>query len=106
MRFDVATKKKILIPMDGSKSAIRALRFAAKTFDAVLLVLNVQPEMPSGRRVLLCDRDGQPRPRAHRSPHVGIGGYEGDLPGRVPGHYREVARRPARDRPRRGQSIA
>jgi nucleotide-binding universal stress UspA family protein len=46
----VATKKKILIPMDGSKSAIRALRFAAKTFDAVLLVLNVQPELPSGRR--------------------------------------------------------
>jgi nucleotide-binding universal stress UspA family protein len=47
----VAAKKKILVPMDGSKSAIRALKFAAKTFDAVLLVLNVQPEMTSGRRV-------------------------------------------------------
>jgi nucleotide-binding universal stress UspA family protein len=37
--------------MDGSKSAIRALKFAAKTFDAALLVLNVQPAMPTGRRV-------------------------------------------------------
>jgi nucleotide-binding universal stress UspA family protein len=51
MRFDVATKKKILVPMDGSPSAIRALKFAAKTFDAVLLVLNVQPAIASGRRV-------------------------------------------------------
>ena len=43
--------KKILVPMDGSKSAIRALKFAAKTFDAVLLVLNVQPALASNRLV-------------------------------------------------------
>ena len=35
--------KKILVPMDGSQSAIRALKFAAKIPDAVLLVLTVQP---------------------------------------------------------------
>lgn len=42
---------KFLIPMDGSESALRALKFAAKTSEASLLVLNVQPGMPSSRFV-------------------------------------------------------
>ncbi len=50
MRFNVPTKK-IVVAMDGSESAIRALKFAAKTFDAVLLVLNVQPGIASSRFV-------------------------------------------------------
>jgi nucleotide-binding universal stress UspA family protein len=44
-------KKKLLVPMDGSGAALRALRFAAKTHDAVVLVLNVQPAIPSSRFV-------------------------------------------------------
>jgi nucleotide-binding universal stress UspA family protein len=43
--------KKLLIPVDGSKAATRALKFAAKIPDAVLFVVNVQPAMYSGRRV-------------------------------------------------------
>lgn len=43
--------KKLLVPMDGSGSAMRALKLAAKTRDAVVLVLNVQPAMPSSRFV-------------------------------------------------------
>jgi nucleotide-binding universal stress UspA family protein len=40
-----------LIPMDGSDSALRALKYAAKTQHASLLVLNVQPNLPSSRFV-------------------------------------------------------
>lgn len=47
----MAAKKRILVPVDGSKSAIRALKFAANTFDAVLLVLNVQPAIRRSRFV-------------------------------------------------------
>jgi nucleotide-binding universal stress UspA family protein len=43
--------KKLLVPMDGSGSALRALKLAAKTRDAAVLVLNVQPAMPSSRFV-------------------------------------------------------
>lgn len=43
--------KKILVPMDGSKSALRALEFAAKAYPGSLLVLNVQPALPSSRFV-------------------------------------------------------
>lgn len=43
--------KKILVPMDGSKSALRALEFAAGAFAGSLLVLHVQPAMPSSRFV-------------------------------------------------------
>ena len=43
--------KKMLVPMDGSQSAIRALRFAANTFNATLLVLNVQPAISKSRFV-------------------------------------------------------
>jgi nucleotide-binding universal stress UspA family protein len=43
--------KKILVAMDGSKSALRALEFAAANHAAPLLVLNVQPTMPSSRFV-------------------------------------------------------
>jgi nucleotide-binding universal stress UspA family protein len=42
--------KKLLVPMDGSNSALNALKWAAKEGDAVL-VLNVQPAMPSSRFV-------------------------------------------------------
>jgi len=45
------SKTKILIPMDGSDSALRALKYAAKAHDAELLVLNVQPALPSSRFV-------------------------------------------------------
>jgi nucleotide-binding universal stress UspA family protein len=38
---------KLLVPMDGSASAIRALKLAAQAHGAVVLVLNVQPAMPS-----------------------------------------------------------
>ena len=55
---------------------------------------------------LLGDRDGQPRPRAHRDLHVGIDCYQGDLPGRMSGHYREVASRLALDASASGASIA
>ena len=43
--------KKVLVPMDGSKSALRALEFAGRSRDVSLLVLNVQPGMPSSRFV-------------------------------------------------------
>jgi nucleotide-binding universal stress UspA family protein len=46
----VATKK-LLIPMDGSQAATRALKFAAKIPGAVLFVLNVQPAIYSSRHV-------------------------------------------------------
>jgi nucleotide-binding universal stress UspA family protein len=42
---------KILVPMDGSDSALRALKYAAKAHDAELLVLNVQTKWPSSRFV-------------------------------------------------------
>ena len=35
--------KKLLVPMDGSAPALRALKWAATAGDAVVLVLNVQP---------------------------------------------------------------
>ena len=43
--------KKLLVPIDGSGPALRALKFAASTPDAVVIVLNVQPPMPSSRFV-------------------------------------------------------
>jgi nucleotide-binding universal stress UspA family protein len=43
--------KKILVAMDGSKPALRALEFAAANHAAPLVVLNVQPAMPSSRFV-------------------------------------------------------
>ena len=43
--------KKLLVPIDGSGSALRALKFAGGIHDAVVLVLNVQPVMPSSRFV-------------------------------------------------------
>ena len=43
--------KKLLVPMDGSGAALRALKWAAKTPDAVVLVLNVQPAISSSRFV-------------------------------------------------------
>jgi nucleotide-binding universal stress UspA family protein len=42
---------KFLVPMDGSECALRALKFAAKSRDATLHVLNVQPSLPSSRFV-------------------------------------------------------
>jgi nucleotide-binding universal stress UspA family protein len=42
---------KLLVPMDGSDSAMRALKLATKTRDAVVLVLNVQPPMSRSRFV-------------------------------------------------------
>jgi len=42
--------KKLLVPMDGSSSALNALKWAAKEGDAVF-ILNVQPAMPSSRFV-------------------------------------------------------
>ena len=43
--------KKILVPMDGSDCALRALKYAAKAPDAELLVLNAQAALPSSRFV-------------------------------------------------------
>jgi nucleotide-binding universal stress UspA family protein len=43
--------KKLLVPMDGSDSALKALKWAAQEPGVVLLVLNVQPPMPSSRFV-------------------------------------------------------
>lgn len=43
--------KKVLVAMDGSKSAMRALEFAAANYAVPLVVLNVQPPMPSSRFV-------------------------------------------------------
>ena len=42
---------KLLVPMDGSGSAIRALKLAVKAHGAVVLMLNVQPAYPSSRFV-------------------------------------------------------
>lgn len=42
---------RLLVPIDGSASAVRALKLAAKAPDAVVLMLNVQPAMPSSRFV-------------------------------------------------------
>jgi nucleotide-binding universal stress UspA family protein len=43
--------KKVLVPIDGSGPALRALKWAASAHDADVLVLNVQPVMPSSRFV-------------------------------------------------------
>ena len=43
--------KKLLIPIDGSEAATRALKFAAKIPDAALFVLNVQLPFRPSRRV-------------------------------------------------------
>lgn len=43
--------KKLLVPMDGSDAALKALKWAAKAPDAVVLVLNVQSAMSSSRFV-------------------------------------------------------
>ncbi len=42
---------KLLVPKDGSGSAIRALKLAAKAHGAVVLVLDVQPAYSSSRFV-------------------------------------------------------
>ena len=42
---------KLLVPMDGSGSALRALKWAAKAPDAIVIVLTVQPAMPNSRFV-------------------------------------------------------
>jgi nucleotide-binding universal stress UspA family protein len=42
----VATKK-LLVPVDGSSSALRALKWAVRTPDAAILILNVQPAISS-----------------------------------------------------------
>jgi nucleotide-binding universal stress UspA family protein len=44
-------KTKILVPMDGSDCALRALKWAAKAHEAELLVLNVQPALPRSQFV-------------------------------------------------------
>lgn len=47
--------KNVLIPVDGSANSLRALKFAAERFRASphvqLMLLNVQPAMPSSRHV-------------------------------------------------------
>ncbi len=47
--------KNILVPIDGSANSLRALKFAAERFresrHVQLLLLNVQPGMPSSRHV-------------------------------------------------------
>jgi nucleotide-binding universal stress UspA family protein len=49
------TTRNILVPMDGSRAALRALEYAAKRFrdsdNTCLLILNVQPRLPSSRTV-------------------------------------------------------
>jgi nucleotide-binding universal stress UspA family protein len=47
----MAKMKKILVPVDGSDCSLRALKHAAQDSDATLLVLHVQPAMPSSRAV-------------------------------------------------------
>jgi nucleotide-binding universal stress UspA family protein len=42
---------KLLVPIDGSDSALRALKFAAKTPQASIFILNVQPSLPSSHFV-------------------------------------------------------
>ncbi len=43
--------KKLLVPMDGSRSALKSLKWAAKPRDGLLLVLNVQPAISPSRFV-------------------------------------------------------
>ena len=47
--------RNILIPMDGSRAALRALEYAARRFrdsdNTCLLILNVQSRLPSSRTV-------------------------------------------------------
>jgi nucleotide-binding universal stress UspA family protein len=50
-RYGMAKVKKILVPVDGSECSLRALKHAAQDSDAMLLVLHVQPAMPSSRTV-------------------------------------------------------
>jgi nucleotide-binding universal stress UspA family protein len=49
------TTRNILVPMDGSRAALRALEYAAKRFrdsdNTCLLILNVQSRLPSSRTV-------------------------------------------------------
>jgi nucleotide-binding universal stress UspA family protein len=49
------TVKKVLIPVDGSPSSLRALKFAARKYSrsgsTTLLVLTVQERLPASRRV-------------------------------------------------------
>lgn len=49
------TTRNILIPMDGSRAALNALEYAARRFrdseHTCLLVVNVQPRLPSSRTV-------------------------------------------------------
>ena len=42
-------RKKLLVPMDGTASALKALRWAANDGDATVLVLNVQAPLPRSR---------------------------------------------------------
>ena len=44
-------KKKLLVPIDGSGPALRAMKWAGSIHDAAVLVLNVQPGMPRSRFV-------------------------------------------------------
>lgn len=43
--------KKLLVPMDGSDSALRALKLAATEPETLVLLLNVQPALPRSRFV-------------------------------------------------------
>jgi nucleotide-binding universal stress UspA family protein len=49
------TTRNILVPMDGSRAALHALEYAAKRFrdsdNTCLLILTVQPRLPSSRTV-------------------------------------------------------
>jgi nucleotide-binding universal stress UspA family protein len=49
------TTRNILVPMDGSRAALRALEYAARRFrdsdNTCLLLLNVQSRLPSSRTV-------------------------------------------------------
>jgi len=42
-------RKKLLVPMDGSVSALKALKWAAKDGESTVFVLNVQPPLPKSR---------------------------------------------------------
>ena len=44
-------KKKLLVPIDGSGSSLRALKWAGSIQNTAVLVLNVQPGMPRSRFV-------------------------------------------------------
>jgi nucleotide-binding universal stress UspA family protein len=49
------TTRNILVPMDGSRAALHALEYAGRRFrdsdNTCLLILNVQPRLPSSRTV-------------------------------------------------------